>query len=113
MDDNKDNSIEFEADFKRFLDDIKQLCDSTEGLARTAVRECEPLVNRMIQRMVRGEVSESELENMLDRMLDFCFNNDMLLLYKRLLRAAYIDFPDTVIYYINAYFEMFGSPENE
>lgn len=94
-------------DHEEFINEIVQLCSVSEKLAKSAVMLYEPIVDNLIRRMSNGESVDTELENVLTYMLDFCFYDGMLLLYKKLLRAAFKVYPKIVIDYVNAYREMY------
>jgi hypothetical protein len=83
-----------------------------EELAKKAVALYEPEVQRLIQNNCRDE---NEIERTLDYMLDFCFNNDMLQLYRKLCRHLYFINPYAAVDYVNYYREMYdesyASPE--
>lgn len=49
-----------------------------------------------------------EIEWQLSSMLDFCFNDEVLALYKRVLRKLYYDYPDIVEFYVYAYRDMWN-----
>ena len=65
-----------------------------------------PSVDMYISQLKNGEnVSENELCLFLDYMLDFCGDDRMLELYKKLLRAMLPKFPKAVDDYIKFYRE--------
>lgn len=62
----------------------------------------------------RYEISEimrtqnhDKIEHLFDRMLDFCFDDEVLVEYKRILRYYYPIAPESVAFYIKAYREMY------
>ena len=68
----------------------------------------------------RYEISEiirtknyDKIEHLFDRMLDFCFDDEVLVEYKRILRYYYSIDPKSVAFYIHHYREMYDSDELE
>ena len=68
----------------------------------------------------RYEISEiirtknhDKIEHLFDRMLDFCFDDEVLVEYKRILRYYYSIDPESVAFYIHHYREMYDSDELE
>ena len=53
------------------------------------------------------------IERELDYMLSFCFDDTILLLYKKILRKINKQYPDTVKCYVDAYYEMYGIEGSE
>jgi len=49
------------------------------------------------------------IERTLDTMLPFCFDDKILLLYKKVLRGFIHQHPATVKSYIDIYFDMYGN----
>lgn len=68
----------------------------------------------------RNEISEiirtqnhDKIEHLFDRMLDFCFDNEVLAEYKRILRYYYHIAPERVAFYVEYYRKMYESEELE
>ena len=68
----------------------------------------------------RYEISEiirtknyDKIEHLFDRMLDFCFDDEVLVEYKRILRYYYPIDPESVAFYVEQYREMYDSEELE
>jgi len=68
----------------------------------------------------RYEISEiirtknnDKIEHLFDRMLDFCFDDEVLVEYKRILRYYYPINPESVVFYVEQYREMYDSEELE
>ena len=59
----------------------------------------------------REEITESELEHFLDYLVSACISNDMLLLFKKVCRRFYKEYPETITEYIMIYKEMYESTE--
>ena len=68
----------------------------------------------------RYEISEiirtknhHKIEHLFDRMLDYCFDDEVLAEYKRILRYYYPIDPESVTFYVHHYREMYESEELE
>ena len=55
------------------------------------------------------DASENEVERMLDYLLEFCGNEKVLDLYKRVCRSFYKKYPECIAGYIMLYREEFGA----
>jgi hypothetical protein len=87
---------------KGFLE-IKQLVAGINELANNAV----PLYSVQVDHIINsGCLEKNTIEHLLDRMLDFCFNADMLKQYKKLCRYYYYIDPIATTEYVYAYREM-------
>ncbi len=85
------------------FDSIKQLIESHNQLAQEAVEQYRPIVEHYIN---DNCTDSNKIAHTLDFMLDFCFDDQMLLLYRRLCRYLYHLDPETTTFYINAYREI-------
>lgn len=85
------------------IEEIKKLIESRNQLAQQACGQYATLVNSIIASQTK-DVNHISLT--LDYMLDFCFDDQMLLLYRRLCRYLYDIDKETTASYINAYREM-------
>ena len=75
-----------------------------KGVAKLALQEIKPQANAVI----RGRINnENEIDFMLDQMLSFCYDNEMLQLYKAVLRSIIAKYPRVVHSHVYAYYEMF------
>jgi hypothetical protein len=85
---------------------IEELAASISSLARQAVAEYAPIVNAIV-----SERSQNirHVEHTLDGLLDFCFDPEALLLYKKLCRHYHTIDPASAAEYVNAYREMWDS----
>ena len=77
-------------------------------LARKIEMICRPEVEVLIQENSQDVV---RIEQMLDKMLDFCFDSRMLILYKKLCRHYYRIDPQATASYIYACREMWAQNE--
>ena len=84
---------------------------SISGLAKQILSLTDmalPEYKNITDDIICGQIKEiTEIEHTLDNMLTFCFDDRILLLYKKVLRHIYNDDPDTVHFYIEAYYNMY------
>jgi hypothetical protein len=85
---------------------IMALAKSLPALARRAVAEYAPLVDTIISHRSNDV---RQIEHTLDGLLDFCFDPEALLLYKRLCRHYYVIDPTATADYVHFYREMWDS----
>ena len=96
---------------KDLVENIGDLVESISGLARRAVAEYAPIVNAIVSEPCHDI---RHIERTLDGLLDFCFDPEALLLYKKLCRHYYAIDPSATAEYVNAYREMWDSePEGQ
>jgi hypothetical protein len=86
--------------------DIDDLVRSLSDLARRAVAEYAPLVEAIVRDQTRDA---DHIERTLDGLLDFGFDPEALLLYKKLCRHYYFIDPTAAAYYVHVYREMWDS----
>ena len=91
-------------------DGIGVLAAQMQGLAMQAVYQYTSIAVDIIAGRITGE---NEIGRQLDFMLDFCWDDTVLLLYKRVLRSLYKTNPELVYYYVYAYRDMWDSDEKE
>ena len=65
-----------------------------------------------ISKIIRTK-NYDKIEHLFDRMLDFCFDDEVLVEYKRILRYYYPIDPESVAFYIHHNREMYDSDELE
>lgn len=85
------------------IDGIKKLIESRGQIARQAWEQYAPLVNSIIASQTKDV---NYISRTLDYMLDFCFDNNMLQLYRKLCRYLYNIDKEAAAYYVNAYRKM-------
>lgn len=85
------------------IEEIKQLIEGRNELAKQAVIQYKSIVQQYIKDNCRDS---NKIAYTLDFMLDFCFDKDMLKLYRRLCRHLYSFDPEGAAFYVNAYREM-------
>ena len=86
---------------------IQVLGQQLVDLAKEATRLAQQEVNDIID---SGDDDMARIEQQLDRMLDFAFDADMLVLYKRLCRHYFNINPVATSQYVHAYREMWDTP---
>ncbi len=84
------------------IEKIKALAGSQEHLSQQAVQQYQPIVARYI---AENCTDSNQIAYTLDFMLDFCFDEQMLSLYRKLCRHLFSFDPTTAIYYVEAYRE--------
>ena len=82
---------------------IGELVKSSRRLARVAVRQYSAKVDAILKAQSRDS---SRIERCLDGMLDFCFDQRMLALFKKLCRYYFDIDPEATVSYVNAFREM-------
>jgi hypothetical protein len=99
------------------IEEIAKIIENRDQLAQQALQQYEPLVNNIIASQ-NNDVNH--ICYTMDFMLDFCFDEQMLLLYRRLCRYLHGVDANAAILYVNAYREMwdeegkqFGNKERE
>ena len=85
------------------LQSIGKLAGETRKLARIAAQQYSTEVETILNAQSRDA---RRIERCLDGMLDFCFDHDMLVLYKKLCRYYFDIEPKASVSYVQAYKEM-------
>lgn len=91
----KDNNVEL-------LQTVAELVKLINQLSSDAYLIYEPQVNEIILSKCKDI---NHIERTLDYMLEFCSNEEMLLLYKKLCRYLYFIDPESAIFYVHSYRE--------
>lgn len=95
---------------KTVLDKSKiSLIERMQKLTQTALIEYSAEVNKIIDSKI---TTHNQIENLLDKMLVFCLDDEMLSLFKKLCRYYYKINPQITAEYINIYREIWDN-ENE
>jgi hypothetical protein len=94
---------------------IDELARGTQMLTRVAARQYSVEVEAVLKARSRDP---RRIERCLDGMLDFCFHDGVLALYKKLCRYYFDIDPEEVVSYVHAYREMWDEsrtfqPEKE
>lgn len=92
------------------LSDLQPLVEQMRDLCRQAVAQANAEVNDILQ---TNDRNTARIESQLDHMLGFCYDPDMLLAFKRLCRHYFTFAPVATAEYIQAYREMWDTPEEE
>lgn len=96
--------------FERSLmdEEIKKMCLAVNELAKKGLDNFENEVEMIISENLKDK---KRIETVLDYMLGFCFDEDMLLLYKKLLRYYFKIDAYATAFYINSYREMWDESD--
>jgi hypothetical protein len=89
--------------------DFGELAGSLAALARRAAAEYAILVDHLV---VCRSCDAREIERTLDGLLDFCFDPEVLQLFRRLCRHYYGIDPSAAADYVAAYREMWDSEQS-
>jgi hypothetical protein len=89
--------------YASFYKEIERLALSIQSLAKVAIQEYSPLVECIIGHKVQDA---NKIEHLLDNILGFCFDSEMLQLYKKLCRYYFKLDPETTARYVYAYRDM-------
>jgi hypothetical protein len=92
------------------IEKIKDLVILQQQLAKQALAEYSVVVNHII---TTQSADQKYIEHTLDGILDFCFDADMLLLFKKLCRYYFTFNPQATAFYINSYRDMWDSDSGE
>lgn len=90
------------------LDSIRPIIESMQSLTKQAALLYAQLVDDVIN---TKSTDERHIEQLLDRMLDFCFDDGILLHYKKLCRYYFQINPAATAGYIQAYRELWDTDE--
>ena len=89
---------------------ITQLAKNIQSLARKAVTVYERESNKIVDSNCR---EKRRIEHILDGMLDFCFDKNMLALYKKLCRYYYAIDRNAAAEYVLTYRDIWDSKGSE
>jgi len=88
---------------------IGELAKGVHRLAHVAARQ----YSAEVEAILKAQSRDSQcIERCLDGMLDFCFDDGMLLLYKKLCRHYFVIDPEATASYVHAYREMWDEQED-
>lgn len=91
-------------------DNFQRIGQQLTALFRQAIQAANVDVNDIIQ---RGERDSACIDRQLDHMLGFCCDPDMLAVFKRLCRYYFTIDPVATAEHINAYREVWDTPNDE
>jgi len=97
-----------EENYKELKNDVQQIVERMEALNRQAELEYTPLVNSLI---LRKSKDSHEIERLLDGLLDFACDKQILNLYRKLCKYYYLINPESTAQYITFYKEMWDEEE--
>jgi len=96
------------------MEDIKTLANGIgtafQSMARRGLAIYTPIVNDILNEKISAP---AEIERYLESMLDFCYDDEVLLLYKKVCRFLYPKYPQLVNSAVMNYKEMWDSDESE
>jgi hypothetical protein len=84
------------------IEEIKKLAEQLKALSIQAYSEYEPIVNQLISENCQDS---NKIGLTLDYMLEFCSNDKMLLLYRKLCQHLYSFDQESAVFYVDAYRE--------
>lgn len=90
---------------EEFKNEILEMAKAMSDLQDRAVAEYRPLVEDICSR----KATEDEVDHLLTWMFDFVDNERMLLLFKKVCRAYFYTYPETVAFYILEYRRCYDS----
>ncbi len=93
----KDNS------HKELVDRMRPIAMQLSALVKQAVKQYSQVVADIIN---DESIDENRIEHALDGMVDFCYDKDMLELYKMLCRYYYGINPEAVVSYVHSYWDI-------
>jgi len=85
------------------ISEIEQFIESRNALAKQALVKYQTIVEQFINENCQDS---NQISYNLDFMLDFCFDAQLLMLYRKLCRHFYGIDPSAAANYVNAYREM-------
>ena len=98
------------AEMDNLVRSISELAWSAQKLAQDAVWQYSAEVEAILKEQSRDS---RRIERCLDGMLDFCFEDGMLVFYKKLCRYYFAIDPETAASYAQAYREMWDGKQSE
>jgi len=107
---NENNSKDIECDrvINEIVEFIGVLAAEMQGMADRALIDYKPVAEDIITGRIEGE---NDIGYRLDFMLDFCYDDRVLALYKKVLRSLVEKYPALVVDYIHAYRDMWENEE--
>ena len=102
-------SISQDDEYRDFVKKFEGLATQINQLAKQAVK---PFANEVTAILQTQSTDCQQIEQLLDRMLDFCFDAEVLFWFKKLCRYYYGINPESTADYIMSYREMWDSENN-
>jgi hypothetical protein len=94
----------------KLINKLRSIIDTRADLAKDAYRLYEPKVELLIASKTKNKL---EIERLLDGLLDFCFDDDILTLYRKVCKYYYTISPESTVSYIEYYKEMYDPDANK
>ncbi|MCL2026743.1 MAG: hypothetical protein FWG92_08070 [Leptospirales bacterium] len=95
---------------KEHFDNIFNLAEQITGLADRVF----PYYKAFAEEVTSDCITDiNVIERELDYILSYCFDERILLLYKKILKKIYKQYPSVVKFYVDAYYDMFESDEGK
>lgn len=94
----------------KLMNKLRSLIDSRADLAKDAYRLYKPKVENLIASKTKNK---NEIERLLDGLLDFCFDDGVLTLYRRVCKYYFTISPENTVSYIEYYKEMYDPEANK
>jgi hypothetical protein len=89
---------------------VSELANHVQQLARVAAEQYSAEVEAILKAESRDSM---RIERCLDGMLDFCFDDGMLVLYKKLCRYYFDIDQEATVSYVNSYREMWDEQKSD
>ncbi len=92
-----------------FFDFIQKFTEQLQSLSHDAIH----IYTREVDELILNENKDPRhIEWLLDRILDFCFNDEVLIIYKKLCRYYFQIDPVATASYVYAYREMWDEDDS-
>ncbi|SPD73301.1 hypothetical protein PITCH_A180003 [uncultured Desulfobacterium sp.] len=99
-----------ETEYQDLVKRVGELARYGQKLAHQAVGQYSVELDAILKTRSRDP---RRIERCLDGMLDFCFDDRMLVLYKKLCRYYFDIDPEATVFYVNSYREMWDEQEGD
>ena len=88
---------------------FEMLLATREEMAKKVYADCQPEIATVCHLLKKGkQVSEGKIERLFDRVLEHCYNTEIINLFKELCRAVVVQYPQLVQDYIRYYKDQWG-----
>lgn len=91
---------------KKMDAELKKIVMLHKQITEQAINEYAVLVNQLI---LSETQDQKVIEHALDGLLDFCYDDNILILFKKLCRYYYYINQEATVFYVNAYREMWDN----
>ena len=96
------------------MDNLVHSIGELAGVAQKLACEAAQQYSVEVEAILKAQSRDSRrIERCLDGMLDFCFDDDMLVLYKKLCRYYFAIDPEATVSYVHTYREMSEEQQTE